>query len=284
VWEYDFANRFVRHVGKGAGLLTILKEHQGFGRQIWKLARLEIRKRFKGSFFGSAWAIISPVTTLLLFWFVFTVGLRVGGDVHGVSFFLFLMVGMVPWFFIRDMINQVSKSIRAHKQYVTKINFPVSTIMTFSSLSIFMVHMLLLAFMYVYLIFAGYAPSLYNLQFFFYAPLAFFFFLALSWTTATWVVFSKDLQSLISSVMVAVFWLSGVLWNSYDLEIVWLQKLMLFNPVTFIVNGYRKSFIYFEWFWENPLEVYVFLGLFAIVVAFGIFNYNRLRKDMADVL
>jgi len=265
-------------------LLTIIREHKGFWPQIWKLARLEIKKRFKGSFLGSAWAIVSPVMTLMLFWLVFTFGLRTGGPVEGVSFFLFLMVGIVPWFFIRDMISRGSKSIRSNSQYVTKINFPVSTICTFSALSYFMVHLLLFACMYIYLLAVGQAPTLYNLQIFFYAPLAFIFFLALSWTTATWIVFSKDLQSLIASLMVAVFWLSGILWNSYDLEIVWLQKLLLFNPVTYIVNGYRKAFLYNEWFWENPVETYAFLGMLVVVIIFGAYNYNRLRKDMADVL
>ncbi|MCL2403170.1 MAG: ABC transporter permease [Coriobacteriia bacterium] len=265
-------------------MLTIIREHKGFWPQIWKLARLELKKRFKGSLLGSAWAILTPVLMLLMFWFAFTIGLRVRSDIDGVSFFLFLMAGLVPWFFIRDMINKGSKSIRSNKQYVTKINFPVSTICTFSGLSYFMVHLLLLGSMIIYLAVAGYAPTVYNLQIFFYAPLMFLFFLALSWSTATWSVFSKDLQNLISSLMTAVFWLSGILWNSYTLEIEWLRKLMLFNPVTYIVNGYRKTFLYNEWFWENPLETGVFLGMLLLVVAFGAYNYTRLRKDMADVL
>lgn len=266
------------------GLLNIINEHKGFSRQIWKLAVLEIQRRFKGSFLGSAWAVIGPFTTLLLFWFVFTIGLRQGNEIHGVSFFLFLMVGLVPWFFIRDMIVGGARAIRGNAQFVTKINFPVSTLNTFTAVSHLIVHALLFACMYVYLIIAGYAPSIYNLQIFFYLPLAFIFFLALGWTISTWAVFSPDLQSLISSLMTAIFWLSGVLWNSYDLQVVWLKKLLLFNPVTFIVNGYRKTFLYNEWFWENPLEVYVFLGILVIVIAFGVFNYTRLRKDMADVL
>ena len=265
-------------------MFTIWKEHKGFGRQIWKLARLDLEKRFKGSLLGSAWAILDPILMLLMFWVVFAIGLRVGNEIAGVSFFLFLMVGLVPWFFIRDMINRGSRSIRANAQYVTKIKFPVSTICTFSALASFFVHVILLVLMYVYLIVVGHTPTIYNLQIFFYAPLMFLFFLALIWTTATWCVLSKDLQSLISSVLTGVFWLSGILWNSYDLQIPWLKTLMLFNPVTFIVNGYRKTFLYNEWFWENPTEAGVFFLMLVLVIAFGVFNYTRLRKDLADVL
>ena len=265
-------------------MLTIIREHKGFWPQIWKLAVLELKKRYQGTFLGSAWAVIDPFATLLIFWFAVTIGLRVRDDVQGVSFLLFLMVGLVAWFFIRDMISRGSSCIRKNSQFVTKINFPVSTIFTFSGLSYLLVHILLLGLVYSYLIATGNAPSLYNLQIFFYMPLMIIFFLALTWTTATWVVFSKDLQSLIRSVMTGVFWFSGIIWNSYDLEIVWLQKVMLFNPVTYIVNGYRKTFLYQEWFWENPIETYVFMGMLVIVVIFGIYNFTRLRKEMADVL
>jgi len=263
---------------------SIIQEHRGFWGQIWKLARLDIKKRFKGSFLGSAWAIVGPFTTLMLFWFVFTIGLRAGGDINGVPFFQFLMVGLVAWYFMRDMLNQGARTIRQNSQYVTKIHFPVSTIMTFSAISYAIVHLMLLACVYLYLVAMGNTPSLYHLQFFIYFPLMFIFFLAVTWTLAPWVVYSRDLQNLISSVMTAVFWLSGILWNSYDLGLPWLKKLMIFNPVTFFVNGYRKTFLYHEWIWERPIEVYVFLGILAITIAFGVYNYKRLRKDMADVL
>ena len=112
----------------------------------------------------------------------------------------------------------------------------------------------------------------------------FLFFLALSWTTATFCAYSKDLENTIDAAMQALFWLSGVIWNIYDIEIGWLQTVMLFNPINYFVNGYRKAFLYGEWFWQTPLETGIFLFELLLVIIVGSYNYKRLRKTMSDVL
>ena len=110
------------------------------------------------------------------------------------------------------------------------------------------------------------------------------FFVALTWSTAPMAAFSKDFENMVVSIMAGVFWLSGIVYNSYDLGIPWLEKVMLFNPINFFVNGYRNTFIYNTWFYENEIELVIFLAEFLLVFAFGIFNYNRLRKTLPDVL
>jgi ABC-type polysaccharide/polyol phosphate export permease len=84
--------------------------------------------------------------------------------------------------------------------------------------------------------------------------------------------------------MSGIFWLSGIIYNSYDLGISWLEKVMLFNPINFFANGYRNAFLYDRWFFDNKLELFIFLGEFVAVFLLGIFNYNRLRKTLPDVL
>ena len=45
-------------------------------RLIWSLAKNDFRKRFAGSYLGIVWALVQPVVTVLVYWFVFQVGLR----------------------------------------------------------------------------------------------------------------------------------------------------------------------------------------------------------------
>lgn len=262
----------------------IFREHRGFGRQIWLLSRTALRTMFKGSVLGSAWAVVKPLITLLMFWFTFVVGIRAGGVVAGFPRFDFMLVGFVPWFFMSDMIREGAKCIRSNSQYVTKVNFPVSTIMTFTALSQFYIHLGLSVLMYGYLLFAGYGFQVYQLQYFLLAPLMFLFFLALSWTTASWSVFSKDFHNLLRSVMTGLFWMSGIVWNSYEVENLWLRRAMLLNPINFFANGYRKAFLYQQWFWNDPWELAIFVVEFVFLAWFGAYQYRRLRRDMADVL
>ena len=284
-------------------MFQIAKEHKNFSKQILLLAKNELIKKYKGAVIGPLWAVVKPAFTLFVYWFAFEVGLKatgkdytiiINGDYVGTfSKFLFMLVGFIPWFFMQDSILQGSRSILLNRQFVTKVSFPVSTIMTFTHVARLYVHLFLSALMYLYLCFiggtvdgvaGGIAPSWYNLQFFFYTPLMFAFFLVLTWSTAPMAAFSRDFENMIISLMSGVFWLTGVVYDTYGLGSEVLRRIMLFNPMTFFANGYRNAFLYHRWFWEYPSEFIIFVIEFAVLIALGIFNYNRLRKRLPDVL
>ena len=252
------------------------------------LSKTELIKTYKGSALGPLWALVKPSFTIFVYWFAFSIGIR-GGKTETyagveISKFIFLLTGFIPWFFIQESILQGSKSIRNNRQYVTKVNFPVSTIMTFTSITRLYVHLALTVIMYIIVLCAGFSPSIYNLQFFLYMPLMFFFFLFLTWSTAPMSAFSADFLNAVNSFMSGVFWLSGIIYNSYTLEIDVLRRLMYLNPINFFVNGYRNTFIYHRPFFANQTELIVFAVEFLLVFILGIWNYNRLRKKLPDVL
>ena len=107
---------------------------------------------------------------------------------------------------------------------------------------------------------------------------------ALTWSTAPMAAFSKDFENMIVSIMSGVFWLSGIIYNSYTIGGETMKTIMYFNPINFFANGYRKAFLSGQWFYENPVELYIFLGEFLLVFVLGLFNYKRLRKTLPDVL
>ncbi len=275
-------------------MFQIYKEHKGFWKQIFLLAKNELIKTYKGAVIGPFWAVIKPAFTLFVYWFAFTVGIKDLGEVAATvngeyintfDRFTFMLVGFIPWFFISDSITMGAKSIRLNRQFVTKVSFPVSTIITFTSMARLYVHFLLAAIMYLYVaLISGVGVSIYNLQFFIYCPLMFLFFVMLAWSTAPMSAFSADFENMIVSIMSGIFWVSGVIYSSYDFTSGFLKYLMLINPINFFANGYRNAFLYERWFFEYPLELIIFLAEFVLVFALGIFNYNRLRKKLPDVL
>lgn len=272
-------------------MFEILREHKNRGKQIFILAKTELIKKYKGSAVGPLWAVVKPIFTLFIYWFAFAIGIRGAGAIEygGVEFgrFVFMVTGFVPWFFMSDSILNGARSIRKNKQFVVKMSFPVSTIMTFTTISQLYVHLALAFLMYVVLFFTqpGFTFSVYHLQFFYYCPMMVLFFLALTWSTAPMAAFSKDFENFLNSIMQGIFWLSGIVWNTYQPDLPpFIGKLMYFNPVNYFANGYRKAFIYNEWFFENSAETIIFLVEFAIIIVLGIFNYKRLRKRLPDVL
>ncbi len=275
-------------------MFQIFKEHKGFSKQILLLAKNELIKTYKGAVIGPFWAVIKPAFTLFVYWFAFTVGIKNLGSVdvtingefiQTFDRFTFMLVGFIPWFFITDSITQGAKSIRLNRQFITKVNFPVSTIMTYTAVARLYVHLLLAAIMYLYItLISGVGISIYNLQFFLYCPLMFAFFVVLTWSTAPMSAFSRDFENMIVSIMSGIFWISGIIYSSYEFTDGFLKYLMLLNPINFFANGYRNAFLYERWFFEYPLELIIFLVEFAVIFVLGIYNYNRLRKSLPDVL
>ena len=103
--------------------------------------------------------------------------------------FLWLIAGMIPWYYMRDMITGGAGSIRKYRYLVTKISPPISTIPTFVSLSCLAVHIGLLLIMILIFVGFGYPPTIYYLQLPVYMLMMFAFF-------TTWGLFSGVLSAI----------------------------------------------------------------------------------------
>ena len=116
-------------------LTQIIKEHISYKNQIFKLAKADLIKTYRGAALGWMWAIIKPAVTIFVYWFAFTIGLRAGTEVNGFPYFLWIIAGVTPWFYISEMITGGTECIRKYSYLVTKMKFPVATIPTFINIS-----------------------------------------------------------------------------------------------------------------------------------------------------
>jgi len=260
-------------------LINIIKENLNFIKQIIKLSKSDLKKQYKGAALGPLWAIIKPGITIFVFWFAFEVGLRSNKEVNGFSFFVFLLVGMIPWFFMSEAILDGARSLRNNRHFITKMPFPMSTIMTYTVLAKVYTHVFLVA-----ILFFGVTPSIYNIQILFYLPMMYLYFTCFSWITGPLSAVSKDFENIVKSIIQAVFWLSGIIWDPYSLKDGIVKSILLLNPVTYFASGYRNTFLYKKWFFETPYETIGFLVLLFLTGYAGSVVYRKLRKTIPDIL
>ncbi len=262
----------------------IIRDHITYKQQIFKLAKADLVKTYRGAALGWAWAIIKPAVTIFVYWFAFDIGLRAGKDVNGYPYFLWMIAGLVPWFYMSDMLTVGIDTIRKYSYLVTKMKFPVSTIPTFVSISKFVVYLILMLLVVFIFIFMGYPPSIYLIQMPFYMLLMFVFFTIWSLFASLLSSMSKDFGNLVKSMVTAIFWLSGILYNPDSIKIEWVRKLLMINPVTYLTNGFRNCFINQVWFWEQPKRLLYFVIIMALLLLLTIWSYKKLRKEIPDVL
>ena len=182
------------------------------------------------------------------------------------------------------MLSEGTGSIRGYKFLVKKMKFPVSTIPTFVSLSKLYAHLagvsVILAVFWAF----GYPPDIYILQLPLYILCMFVFFTILSLFTSIISAMSKDFGKLMNSLVSAAFWLSGVIYDVNTVKIPWLKKALMFNPITFICNGYRNCFVYKIWFFEQSKRFGYFIIVTVIMFILAILAYRKFRKEIPDVL
>lgn len=265
-------------------LKLILKEHFIYRKQILKLAKSDLVKTYRGSALGWAWAVVKPVVTIFVFWFAFSIGLRRGGDIDGYPFFLWLIAGFLPWFYMSEMITQGAGCIRKNKHMVTKMKFPVTVIPTFTSLSKFTVHAILLGIVIIIFILFGYVPDVYYLQLPVYALMMFMFFTVWGLFAGMLSAISKDFQNLVGAFTNAIFWMSGIIYDVNSINTAWIRTVLQFNPVTIIASGYRHVFIDKTWFFETGNELICYLAVFVVMAILAIWAFRKLYHDIPDVL
>lgn len=265
-------------------LRTIITEHIQHRDQIWMLSKSDLIKSYRGAALGWSWALIKPMVTLFVFWFAFSVGMRSGKPVQGYPFFLWLVAGMLPWFCMSELIVGGAGCIRKYSHLVTKMKFPISIIPTYFNLSHIYTHLILLLVTIVIFMLFGYMPDVYYLQLPFYTLLMLMFFTVWSLFSGLLSAISKDFQNLVTAFSSAIFWMSGILYDVNTIKNSWIRLILKFNPVTIISGGYRKAFIYKEWFFDDPEELFCYLITLSVFALASLWAYGKLRKEIPDVL
>ena len=265
-------------------LIQIIKEHIQYRKQIIKLAKADIIRTYRGSALGWSWAVIKPTITIFVYWFAFSVGLRAGGKVGDYPFFLWLIAGVVPWFYMGDMITGGTSCFRKYSYLVNKMKYPISTIPTFISLSHFFVNIILIGIVILLFWAFGYPPDIYLLQLPVYMLFSFLFFTLWALFASFIGAMSKDFVNLVRSFVTAIFWLSGIMWDVDTITIPWLKKFLMINPVTFLVTGFRNCFTNKIWFFDQPKRLIYFACLLVVMLILAIWSYKKLKKEISDVL
>ena len=92
---------------------------------MFSLAKNDFKTKYAGSYLGIVWAFIQPIVTILVYWFVFSVGLK-AGTVSDYPFVLYLVSGIVPWFFFQDALNGGTNALIEYNYLVKKVVFKIS--------------------------------------------------------------------------------------------------------------------------------------------------------------
>ena len=255
-------------------------------RLIFKLAKNDFKTRYAGSYLGIVWAFIQPVITILVYWFVFSVGFRQNTDGIGIPFVLYLVAGIVPWFFFQDALIGGTNSMLEYNYLVKKVVFNISVLPVVKIISALFVHCFFVLFTIILYAAYGKFPDVYYFQLIYYSICVFILVLGLSYATSAIVIFFRDLAQIINIALQVGIWLTPIMWiaetslQGHET----LQKILKLNPLYYVVSGYRDTFLMKSWFFEHAGWTVYFWVFTILCFLFGSWVFKRLRIHFADVL
>ena len=265
-------------------LQTILRANWEWRGQIGRLAIFDLMKRSRGAVFSYAWLFVRPAIFIFVFWFALEIGLRAGGDAEWPPYIIWLAAGLMPWFFMVDMMGPGANVLRRYSYLVNKIKFPLSAISAIYTCSSMLVELGLIVGLFGMYFFAGLPLDIYFLQVPIILLFMFVFWDCFSIWTSQLSALSKDFANLVKAMIQPFFWLSGIIYNTATLPLDWIQTVLLFDPVTFFVTAMRNAFYDKMWFWENPEMCWAFAFMFIAQLVLMLAVYKKTNEDVADVL
>lgn len=249
---------------------------------LWGLSKNDFKARFASSFLGGIWSFIQPLVTLLVMWFVFQVGFK-NPPVSGVPFIAWLMPAYIVWSFFSETLGSGTNCMMEYSYLVKKMNFRVSMLPMVKIISSAYVHVGLIAFLLIVLLFSHVPYSVYNVQVIYYFTCTCLLLLGLCWLLSALAPFVKDVVNIVGVIIQIGFWATPIFWSPERMSPA-VQNLLKINPMFYICRGYRDSFVDNVWFWQRGYTNIVFWVETLILLVAGALLFKRLRPQFADVL
>lgn len=259
-------------------ILLVLERRQ----VIWELAKRDIVQKYVGSRVGLLWTVIHPLSLIFIFWFVFGFGLK-AQPVADVPFSVWLTAGMAAWFAFSEILAESTGVIVSNPHLIKKIRFPSQILPVVKIVSSLINHLIFLFLLVVLLLFYRLPITFSIMQVIYYYFCLIMLALGMSWLSSSINVFIRDVGQIVQLFLQIAFWATPIIW---DLKIMPLkvQEILQLNPMCYVVNGYRQSFIYHEPFWVNFREGVYFWSVTLFFLVLGALVFRRLKSHFPDVL
>jgi len=263
------------------------KPHRNYFSDVWRyrdlfylLAWRDLRVRYAQTLVGSAWALIRPFMTMIVFTVIF--GKLAKMPSEGVPYPILVFVGLLPWQLFSAIFSSGSNSLLSNSNLLTKVYFPRIILVFTSVLVAFVDFLISLMFLVLMMWWYSFTPGWETLA----APL----FLGLAVITAAgwgiWIsvlgVRYRDVIHIAPFILQLMQYVSPVGFSS---SIIPQDYRLLYsvNPLVGVIDGFRWALLG----GNVPLFLPGILVSFLIslgMLGMGIWYFVKSEESFADLI
>lgn len=254
-----------------------LSEIWEYRELLWAFVMRDIQVRYRQTLIGGLWAILQPLTTMVIFSFFFGTVVKIPGG--GVPYPIFSYAGLVLWTYFTTSLSAASASMVGSAGLITKVYFPriivplAATIVGILDYSIAITIMIFL--MFYFHIFPGITllllPIVVALAWFLVSGIGF-------WLSAINVKY-RDVGYVVPFFIQSLLFVTPII---YPVSIAPnFRWLLLLNPMTGIIESHRALLLNQSVPW---LELGVSSILVLIIWLSGAAYFKRVERYFADII
>jgi lipopolysaccharide transport system permease protein len=262
-------------------------------RNLWRhrdlivlLTEQEVAQRYRGSYLGAVWSLITPILMLSVYAFVFSVVFQarwgeLAGSLRTGEFALTLFGGLIPFGVFSEVVNRAPSIVLDMPNYVKKVVFPLE-ILPVVAVGAAVAHSLISSaiLLAASLAFSGYVSPTVVLLPLAYVPLV-LLTVGLGWFLASLGVYVRDIGQVIAVFTQVLLFLSPIF---YPVSAVpeHFRFILHVNPLTGILGGFRSTLL-----WGAAPAWGPWAGLSVASAAVALLGYAwfmQTKKGFADVI
>ena len=269
--------------------LTIIRPRRGWHpsdlKELWRYRELltalslrDIKVRYKQTILGVAWAVIQPLTTMLIFSFIF--GRLAGIPSDGFPYPVFVFSGLLAWTFFSSAVSTSSMSLLSAGGMISKVYFP-RLLLPLSAIGVSVVDFTItVVLLFLLMVFYSIVPTWQLLLF----PVFFAGLIVLALGLGVWLaavnVAYRDFRFVVPFMLQITMYLTPVIYPvSFIPEQV--RWVIYFNPLLGWISGIRASFL------GSPIDWYAVgtsLTLTMIILVIGLRYFQKAERRFADII
>lgn len=254
-----------------------LKELWRFRQLLVILAMRDVRVRYKQTLLGAVWAIIQPISQMIVFTLFFA---HHGFSTDNIPAPVFYFAGLVPWQFFSSSLSGAANSIVDNQGLITKVYFPRLLIPIAAVGSSFVDFCLSFSMLLILIVWYGLSPTVTILLIPVFVIMAMISSLSVGlWLSALNARY-RDVRYVIPFLVQFWLFVTPVIYPS---SMVSPRKrfLLSLNPMSGVVEGFRSCLF------GRPLPTGTLLvsgAVICVLFAGGLFFFRRMEDTFADRL
>ena len=235
---------------------------------LWTMTEKELKVRYKKTLLGFLWVILNPLLEMAIIGFVFSYFINIP------NYYLFLLIGLVPWTFFSQSVNNAIISIVSERRLLHKAKFPIEVIplsvVIANLLNLVISFLLLLVFLLIF-------EKVIFVKLIFLIPAIFLlvvFTSGLCLLVSSLYVKFRDVGYIVRTVLILAFYVTPIV---YDLSLIpsEIRGLFMFNPLSSIIELFRLSILNQGHIYTEILTINISISLAVAFLGILVFRKNK---------